>query len=254
MTPYDNLWCSYGYQSSRKGRIVSISSRLREERQRLNLSQTAFAAIAGVTKSAQIKWESGSSSLPTASALAAWAGAGVDVLYVVTGKRLPQMPTPDDELFRDDLDEIRRDLIAPVRQPGETEEQAEVRTISRARVSLERMVSYDVASDTPPDLVHQAIALLEATNDPHKLSLLRAADHAQARSRRDHEKEMLSIWLNGWPYQPDHAVMELMARITLEYGVPHRIIVDLAHEIFTDVTEQSAADRIIRQAEKDGDV
>ncbi|MCX7283657.1 MAG: helix-turn-helix transcriptional regulator [Novosphingobium sp.] len=231
---------------------MSISRRLKEERQRLNMSQTAFAGIAGVTKSAQIKWESGSSSSPTAPALAAWAEAGADVLYIVTGRRLPEMPDPDDEMVRDDLDEIRREMIAPIRRPDETDEQSEARTIKKAKICLERMVCAEVAPSLPADVLEQAHALLEAVNDPHKLSLLRAADYAQARHRRDHEKEMLEIWLKGWPYQPDHAVLELMARISLEYRVPHRTLVDLSHAIYTDIEEQQSAERVIRLAEQNG--
>ena len=65
---------------------MNLSQRLKEERERLGLSQTAFAAIAGASKHAQINWEKGEAT-PNATALAAWSEAGLDVLYVVIGER-----------------------------------------------------------------------------------------------------------------------------------------------------------------------
>ena len=64
---------------------MNLGERLKAERERLGLSQTGFAAIAGASKHAQINWEKGVAS-PNATALAAWADQGLDVLYVVTGQ------------------------------------------------------------------------------------------------------------------------------------------------------------------------
>ncbi|NMG29335.1 helix-turn-helix domain-containing protein [Aromatoleum evansii] len=63
-----------------------IGERIKEERQRLGLNQTEFAALAGAAKRTQIDWEKGASS-PTAEQLAAIATAGADVQYIVTGTR-----------------------------------------------------------------------------------------------------------------------------------------------------------------------
>lgn len=65
---------------------MTIGDRLREERERLKLSQPNFAAIAGTTKQTLFSWESGKTA-PDGFLLAAFAAAGVDVLYVVTGQR-----------------------------------------------------------------------------------------------------------------------------------------------------------------------
>ena len=70
---------------------MNLHERLKEERERLGHSQTAFAALAGASKHAQINWEKGAAS-PNAAALAAWADAGLDVLYVVTGQRSQPVP------------------------------------------------------------------------------------------------------------------------------------------------------------------
>ncbi|WP_353191985.1 helix-turn-helix transcriptional regulator [Pandoraea pnomenusa] len=63
-----------------------FGSRLREERSRLQLSQSAFADLAGVTKTTQGNYETNKRS-PDATYLAAIARHGADVGYVVTGER-----------------------------------------------------------------------------------------------------------------------------------------------------------------------
>lgn len=63
-----------------------IGERLKEERERLRLTQPVFAAQANTKKGSVINWEKGASS-PTAVQLAALADIGVDVQYVVTGRR-----------------------------------------------------------------------------------------------------------------------------------------------------------------------
>ncbi|TCS70739.1 hypothetical protein EDC61_11466 [Sulfuritortus calidifontis] len=60
-------------------------SRLRQERERLGLSQTDFASIGGASKGSQILYEKGKP--PTADYLANIAAAGADVIYILTGRR-----------------------------------------------------------------------------------------------------------------------------------------------------------------------
>jgi transcriptional regulator with XRE-family HTH domain len=64
----------------------TIGSRLREERERLKLSQPAFGELGGVQKQAQLKYEKDDRS-PDATYLSAIAMAGADVLYILTGIR-----------------------------------------------------------------------------------------------------------------------------------------------------------------------
>ncbi|MBH3441832.1 helix-turn-helix domain-containing protein [Pseudomonas luteola] len=68
--------------------MSSIGSRLREERERLCLSQTLFGAIGGIKTNAQVKYEKDERS-PDAEYLSALANKGVDVLYVLTGQHVP---------------------------------------------------------------------------------------------------------------------------------------------------------------------
>lgn len=62
-----------------------IYQRLREERERLGLTQPAFAEAAGAAKRTLIEWEKGSTS-PNAVQMSALSAIGVDVLYVLTGR------------------------------------------------------------------------------------------------------------------------------------------------------------------------
>ncbi len=64
---------------------MTIGERLKQERERLRLSQPAFAAVAGTTKQTLFSWESGKTA-PDCFQMAALADVGVDVLYVLTGE------------------------------------------------------------------------------------------------------------------------------------------------------------------------
>lgn len=68
--------------------MKEITDRLREERIRLGLTQEELAVLGGVRVNAQSVYERGTR-VPNAKYLSNVDKAGVDVLYVVTGKRTP---------------------------------------------------------------------------------------------------------------------------------------------------------------------
>ena len=68
--------------------MSGIGSRLRQERERLGLSQKLFGEIGGVEANAQGKYESGGRA-PKADYLSRVAERGVDILYVLTGNATP---------------------------------------------------------------------------------------------------------------------------------------------------------------------
>ena len=70
---------------------MDISERLKAERERLGLSQEAFGLVGGVQKRAQIHYEKGERN-PDSAYLAAIAGIGADVLYILTGDRDMEPP------------------------------------------------------------------------------------------------------------------------------------------------------------------
>lgn len=98
--------------------MSGIGSRLRQERERLGLSQKAFGEIGGVEANAQGKYESGGR-VPKADYLSRVAEKGVDILYVLTGTATPiqlEHLTQLEEkvlvdyraMFKEDQDAIRR--------------------------------------------------------------------------------------------------------------------------------------------------
>lgn len=78
--------------------MLNFSERLREERVRLGFNQADFAALGGVAKTSQFNYEKGERS-PDAAYLVAIGAIGVDVLYVLTGTRIP---TAADALSKDE--------------------------------------------------------------------------------------------------------------------------------------------------------
>lgn len=79
---------------------LDISSRLKEERERLGLSQAALAEVGEKKKLAQLKYEQGDSS-PTASYMTAISRVGVDIIYVLTGQRgAAALSSDESELLR----------------------------------------------------------------------------------------------------------------------------------------------------------
>lgn len=93
-----------------------IGNRLREERERLGLTQPVFAELAGAKKRTLIDWEKDVSS-PTAVQLAQLSAAGADVLYILTGQRAggvkpaPTLTAEEETMlsyFRDASKEVRR--------------------------------------------------------------------------------------------------------------------------------------------------
>lgn len=72
---------------------MSIRDRLREERERLGMSQTEFGAVGDVGKTTVQAWERGAA-FPNAAFLEAIAARGADVRYIVTGARAYVPPPP----------------------------------------------------------------------------------------------------------------------------------------------------------------
>ncbi|MDC0994043.1 helix-turn-helix domain-containing protein [bacterium] len=76
--------------------MSDIGSRLREERERLGLSQAKFAELGGAKRASQYNYEAGLT-FPDANYLAAIASAGADPLYILTGDREQATPLNRDE-------------------------------------------------------------------------------------------------------------------------------------------------------------
>lgn len=95
--------------------MSDIGERLREERERLGLVQAALAERCGVKKNAQSNYERGDRS-PDAEFLYMASGAGVDVLYVITGQRAVGAVAADEaaliEAYRSAPEAVRKAVLA----------------------------------------------------------------------------------------------------------------------------------------------
>lgn len=99
--------------------LEGIGKRLRDERERLQLSQEQLAAIAGTNRITPSRYEGGTH-LPTITFLAAVAEAGVDVGYVLDGKRNVVALEADDAALLGRAVAIVDDLLAKHRfKPSE---------------------------------------------------------------------------------------------------------------------------------------
>jgi len=86
---------------------MSMGRRLAEERKRLRLNQTDFAALAGLQISAQTNYENDRRQ-PDAKYLAAIAAAGADVNYILTGVRAAAL-APDEAALLDNYRHAPKD-------------------------------------------------------------------------------------------------------------------------------------------------
>ncbi len=114
--------------------MSGIGSRLRQERERLGLSQKAFGEIGGVEANAQGKYESGDRA-PKADYLSRVAARGVDVLYVLTGQ-----PTP---LPLDNLSQVEEKVLGNYRVLQKEDQEA----INRLTATLAETAAPYTAKD-----------------------------------------------------------------------------------------------------------
>ena len=127
---------------------MPIGHRLAEERARLGWSQDELASIADVTRRSVSSWEKGDGPSPNAEALAALHGAGMDVLYVVTGNRETRLSAAEDahnaltaEAFCDALEERFHQL-----SPWPLQEEVRA-SLAAERIELDRIARMEALPD-----------------------------------------------------------------------------------------------------------
>ncbi|MBC3911400.1 MULTISPECIES: helix-turn-helix domain-containing protein [Undibacterium] len=84
--------------------MSTFGARLKEERKRVGMNQTEFAAVGGVLKGAQVNYEQ-DDRLPNAEYLTLISELGVDVMYLLKGSRVAAS-----------LDAIESDLLSGFRK------------------------------------------------------------------------------------------------------------------------------------------
>ena len=215
---------------------MSVGSRLKEERLRLGMSQPAFAALANVTKGALVKWEKDTAS-PNALALNAFADAGADAVYILTGMRTIDRPLSSDDNAKLLLDEVQEILTTPSRwrQPNETEEQTEERCLRDARKILKSVINDYVPHGLSDELLSQAQSLKDATESKAKLISLRAAVLAQRHKQEEDTRIGLEIYLKRSAYQPNDAVLNRLVQLSIDFGVHYEPLIELLREVHRDI-------------------
>jgi transcriptional regulator with XRE-family HTH domain len=76
---------------------MSIGNRIKEERERMKLSQTSFADLVGVHRKSQANYETDQRN-PNTAYMKAMATAGIDVGYIITGERFENIASTATEL------------------------------------------------------------------------------------------------------------------------------------------------------------
>lgn len=69
--------------------MTTLGVRLREERKKMGLNQEDFAALVSSSRGSQASYEQ-DKKIPGGAYLSALEGVGVDILYILTGKRIPK--------------------------------------------------------------------------------------------------------------------------------------------------------------------
>lgn len=125
---------------------MSAGERLKEERVRLKMPQWLLGQHGGVSKDTQINYEKGERK-PDLDYLAGVAAVGVDVLYVVTGKRTPVRQHVITVVQHDD-EEVSGRPVIPLDEKG----QAMVRNYAAAgeegRRTIERVALLAAESES----------------------------------------------------------------------------------------------------------
>lgn len=89
--------------------MVTLGERLRDERKKLQLSQAEFAKLVGFSRNAQAIYER-DESLPGTAYLLRLSEVGLDVRYVLTGHRTPDVG----DISNDELELIKLYRQAPI--------------------------------------------------------------------------------------------------------------------------------------------
>ncbi len=169
--------------------MVSFFERLRDERQRLGLSQTELAEAGGVTKKTQGLYERGDRS-PSADYLMAVSTVGMDLPYLLSGNRLVSLcssNTSSDELISEavpcheldvglsSLGNQQRDLVTQLisalsekPQPGFSAEAVRKMVMTVQEIMLEERMQL-----TPEEVADTVINCLQQAARPDRAGVTR---------------------------------------------------------------------------------
>lgn len=221
---------------------MSLGARIKEERQRLGLNQTHFAALAGASRRAIVNWE-GDGASPPVAALTAWIDAGADPLYILTGRRSIQRPEMIGRAIDQQLDAVAHELLDPKLYALPWQGTAEgIETVEHEVVTRLRDILRVDDGFMSRQQIERAKNLLDLATNRDKLTKARADELHRTRKLREEIKGSFVSWLEGGPYQPGDSVRNIMTMLALVYAVPVDDLLELIYGVYIDIQEQEAAE------------
>ena len=207
------------------------------------MSQTAFRGRSlGLRKSALVL-NGKVARLPSPTgccALSALAKAGVDVLYILTGRRIDPQFNLASQNIAEEFSRIRREMLEPSRfsYSGENEQQAEDRIIKESTRRLDEMADGFERCLIDADTMEQIELFREVARDREKLNDVRSVEKRHLVQRRDWLRQELADWTFGGNYVPGDGVMYALLDIAVEFKVPPRQLGDLIREINRELDDR----------------
>ena len=209
---------------------MSLGARLKEERLRLRFNQTDLAAMAGASKGALINWEKGTNS-PPASAFEAFAEAGVDISYVLTGKPM-ENPTVTSERIDAELNDIHR-LLA---EPDEAQKDAESFGGSWLLGRLD-----DLRKATRVMTLEQRTfldRLNQIARNAENLEQFRRDHFERSRQNREGYRDSILGLVKSIGYKPGAVVVDRLVGLAYDRSVPTHQLAALVWDIVDEVRSQ----------------
>lgn len=216
---------------------MSLGARIREERRRLRKNQTEFAAIAGASRRALANWEADGAA-PVVTVLTAWASAGADAVYILTGMRTIDTELHDGRKWEDTLKYEEGNLLdASLGMNSHGIESDESRARRNDFIELFDWIIKEATSDGAPQwVIDRAKKLREVASDPQKLIDFRAAAFAQRKREEDSARDDFRAYFKGLDYQPNENVLEKMVQLQMEFSIYYEPLVNLVRAVARDVT------------------
>ncbi|HEX4738730.1 MAG TPA: hypothetical protein VH331_14325 [Allosphingosinicella sp.] len=178
-------------------------------------NQTDFAALASASKGAQINWEKDVSS-PPGTALRAFAEAGADVLYILTGRRQSALLNQSEQAFAGGMIRSMEDAL---RNP---EEEARKHGLSvevvkeSARETLQRLATNP---ELPDEVRRDADDLLRRYLDDAQAAKRRSARFAAFVEARQRAERDLEDTFSGFDRVLPGGVRDQLVALSLNHGI-----------------------------------
>ena len=207
--------------------MFSIGARLRDERVRLGKNQTEFAALAGASKGAQVNWEKDVAS-PNAAALNAFAEAGADVLYVLTGRRQSELLKQSEQAF---AEQMLRSLAAGLEAPDAEASRRKLSVDEVREAACEALHRIATNVEIPDETRQEADELLRRHFDDPEAGRRRSARFASYLARRYQAERDLDDAFEGFEIVLPSGIRDQLVTLVLDHGIKTEELMPLLSEM-----------------------